>query len=61
MFRDHALARRTHHVSGAHLPVQARVQDIEDLFQTGKKLSACAYYGSRRAIAAAQVCLSRTA
>lgn len=41
-FRDHAISK---------------VRDIEDLGQLGKKLGVCPYYGTRSAIAEAEVCI----
>ena len=41
--------------TGRRLSGQARVQDIEQLVETGRAMGACPYYSARKAIAAAEV------
>lgn len=58
-FRDHILVSVGDAVvimGGTYPTWKATPRDIEDLVELGKELNTCPYYGSRRAIAQAEVC-----
>lgn len=59
-FTDAALVRRVTSCSACAERVQATVHDIEDIEDLGRKMNCCPYYGTRKAINSAQVCISPT-